>query len=220
MTLKAVPNWTVEPYYFLLKDSRVFAGNISGGNLTAFSPQAPDQARNVLGGRINGKQGIAGGALDATLEAVWQFGGLSNVTNGQHNLHINAHAEALKVGYTFDPVPMKPRIGIEVDYASGDNCRRGPTTCNAAGHFNTFDNLYPTNHFHYGYMDLMAWKNMVNYQAVFDVKPDAVSKIQVNFIIHRLANHLDDWYRAGQVAYGVTNAANTASSLGWELDIH
>ena len=126
----------------------------------------------------------------------------------------------MKVGYTFDPVPMKPRIGIEVDYASGDNCRRGPTTCNAAGHFNTFDNLYPTNHFHYGYMDLMAWKNMVNYQAVFDVKPDAVSKIQVNFIIHRLANHLDDWYRAGQVAYGVTNAANTASSLGRELDIH
>src|SRR5437867_1280258 len=50
VTLKAVPNWTVEPYYFLLKDSRVFAGNISGGNLTAFSPQAPDQARNVLGG--------------------------------------------------------------------------------------------------------------------------------------------------------------------------
>jgi hypothetical protein len=69
-------------------------------------------------------------------------------------------------------------------------------------------------------MDLMAWKNQVTYQAVFDVKPDAVSKLQVNFLILRLARHNDNWYRSGQVAYGVTNAANTSSSLGRELDVH
>src|SRR5207247_7979016 len=81
VTLKAVPNWTVEPYYFLLKDSRVSAAgpNPYAGALTAFSPQAPDQARNVLGGRINGQQGIAGSALDATLEVVWHCDGVTNV---------------------------------------------------------------------------------------------------------------------------------------------
>ena len=36
----------------------------------------------------------------------------------------------------------------------------------------------------------------------------------------RLANHLDNWYRAGQVVYGLTAGTNTASSIGRELDIH
>jgi hypothetical protein len=69
-------------------------------------------------------------------------------------------------------------------------------------------------------MDLMAWKNMVNYQINFDVKPDPVSKIQVNFILHRLARASDNWYRAGQGVYATSTAANTAQSLGKELDIH
>ena len=224
VTFKPAPNWTIEPYYFLLKDSRAALPGVF-----ATTPQEPDQARNVLGGRINGKAG----GLDTTLEAVWQFGaetsgavkgdgsGVGGAT-GLHDLHINAHAEAFKIGYTFEPVPMKPRIGFEVDYASGDNCTNqvGAGSCSSKGHFNTFDNLYPTNHFHYGYMDLMAWKNMVNYQVNFDVKPDTVSKIQVNYILHRLARASDNWYRAGQVVYATSNATNTAQSLGQELDIH
>jgi hypothetical protein len=217
VTLKPIANWTIEPYYFLLQDSRpVVAGALSGATAT---PQAPDQTRNTVGARLNGKAG----GLDATLEVAHQFGGgATGATSQKHNVHINAHAEAAKVGYTFGAVPMKPRIGIEVDYASGDSCK---TAC---GHANTFDNLYPTNHFHYGYMDLMAWKNMVNYQLMFDVKPSDVSKLQVNFIIHRLANTKDNWYRAGQVIYGTSGAAgtgtagrgNTAASIGRELNIH
>src|SRR5207247_2171773 len=196
-----------EPYYFLLKDSRPA---VAGAFVT--TPQAPDQARNVLGGRINGKAG----GLDTTLEGVWQFGGISSGQNslgvaggsGTHDLHINAEAAAAKIGYTFEPVPMKPRIGFEVDYASGDNCanKTGTASCAGVGRFNTFDNLYPTNHFHYGYMDLMAWKNMVNYQVNFDVKPDIVTKVQVNFILHRLARASDNWYRAGQVVYATSTA--------------
>ena len=109
---------------------------------------------------------------------------------------------------------MRPRIGIEVTYASGDNCK------SVCGHANTFDNLFPTNHFKFGAMDIGSWKNMVTYQAVFDVKPDAVSKFQVNFGILRLADRHDNWYRAGQVVYGQSGAANTASSIGRELDVH
>jgi len=222
VTIKPLPSWTIEPYYFLLKDSRPV---VAGAFVT--TPQAPDQARNVLGGRINGKAG----GLDTTLEGVWQFGGISSGqavgggaggATGNHDLHINAHAEAFKIGYTFEPVPMKPRIGFEVDYASGDNCANqvGAASCSSKGHFNTFDNLFPTNHFHYGYMDLMAWKNMVNYQVNFDIKPDTVSKVQVNLILHRLARTNDNWYRAGQVVYATSTATNQAASLGQELDIH
>lgn len=214
VTFKPAANWTIEPYYFLLKDSRYQAG------AAATTPQAPDQARNVLGMRVNGKAG----GLDFTPEAVWQFGGVGNLGTGlgeAHNLHINAHAEAVKIGYTFEPVPMKPRIGFEFNYASGDNCVSGKGgTCNSLGHLNTFDNLYPTNHFHYGYMDLMAWKNMVNYRATFDLKPSPVSKFQVDFILHRLARTGDNWYRASQGVYATTAASNQAASLGQEIDVH
>src|SRR3989441_12262687 len=222
VTLKAVPNWTVEPYYFLLQDTRPFG--VVATSTIFNTPQAADQTRSTVGGRINGRQGIAGGALDATGELAWQFGGASSGTAQNHDMHINAWAGAFRAGYTFDPVPMKPRVGIEVTYASVDNCQHngaaGAQTCAANGHLHTFDNLFPTNHFKFGAMDLGSWRNMVTYQGVFDVKPDAVSKLQVNFAILRLANHLDNWYRAGQVAYGVTGGANTASSIGRELDIH
>src|SRR5438445_9507480 len=95
VTLKVVPNWTIEPYYFLLQDTRPSAGDIFA------TPQAADQTRSTLGGRINGK--AAG--LDATGELAWQFGGASSSAASQaHNLHINAWAGAFRAGYTFEPV--------------------------------------------------------------------------------------------------------------------
>jgi len=213
VTLKAIPNWTVEPYYFLLKDSRAVG-------TTAFTQaQASGQSRSTAGGRINGK--VAG--LDATAEGAWQFGSASSNLAGTtaNNLHINAWAGAARAGFTFEPVPMKPRVGIEIDYATGDGCvANGAAACQAAGKFNTFDNLFPTNHGKFGYMDLMAWKNQVTYQAVFDVKPSPVSKLQVNVAIMRLANKHDNWYRASQAVYGATGANNQASSIGRELDVH
>jgi len=229
VTFKPIPNWTIEPYFFLLQDGRDQSVN------AILTPQAAAQTRHVAGGRINGKAGI----IDATLEGVWQFGSIaSRASNNARDLHINAHAEAAKLGFTL-PVPMSPRIGFEVDYASGDaennNCPVGAITAAnigncTKGNFNTFDNLYPTNHFHYGYMDLMAWKNMVNYQVNFDIKPTPASKVQVNYIIHRLARTRDNWYRAGQVVYanscgpavanGCTGATNQAASLGQEINIH
>src|SRR5438876_8322667 len=48
VTLKMVPNWTVEPYYFLLQDTRPFntnAGCAAPGCTFANTPQAPDQTR-------------------------------------------------------------------------------------------------------------------------------------------------------------------------------
>src|SRR5437899_11834141 len=178
MTVKAIPNWTVEPYLFLLKDGRTPTTTITAA-------QAAGQARSTVGGRINGK--AAG--LDATAEGAWQLGSISSGVAGSpaNNVHINAWAGAFRAGYTMDAVPMKPRVGIEIDYASGDGCAgQGPGTggagatggtCKAQGHFNNFDNLFPTNHGKIGYMDPMAWKNQVTYQALFHVKPSPVSQL-------------------------------------------
>src|SRR3989442_331957 len=61
VTLKVVPNWTIEPYYFLLQDTRPAVAAAF-----ALTPQAADQTRSTLGGRINGKA-----RLDATAELAW-----------------------------------------------------------------------------------------------------------------------------------------------------
>src|SRR2546422_2389604 len=128
VTLKAIPNWTVEPYLFLLKDSRAPGTNTT----TITSAQTAGQARTTAGGRINGK----GGGLDATAEMAWQLGSISSGVAGApaNDVHINAWAGAFRAGYTMDVVPMKPRVGIEIDYASGDGCAgTGPGTAAAGG---------------------------------------------------------------------------------------
>lgn len=245
VTLKPVKNWTIEPYLFLLQDARVSAPTTGAVGNALLAAQTTGQTRQFLGGRINGKAG----GLDFTYEGNYQFGsiqdncsrnagtagtcgtlagvaGIAGQVTGGRAAHINASQHAVKTGYTFDAVPMKPRLGFEFNYASGDKCSNGPVANdrNACGgsdrNANLADNLYPTNHFHMGYMDLMSWRNMVNYQIMFDVKPSPVSKLQFNYLIHRLANTADNWYRAGQVAYFTSRATNQEASLGQELDVH
>ncbi len=225
VTLKPAEKWTVEPYYFWLNDWRS-----SVGRAAITDPQAADQSRSTWGGRISGKTG----GLDLTTEAAYQFGSIASggLTGGKRE-RINAHAETAKIGYTFEPVPMKPRLGFEFNYASGDNDNNKATPAGAVnqhrGNFNTFENLFPTNHGRMGYMDLMAWKNMVSYAAVFDVKPSEKSKLEVKFSILRLANKQDNWYRGQQVIYATScstgvaacgGRANEAASLGQEMAVH
>ncbi len=209
LVVKAGTIGTVEPYYFYLKDSRA-----PGTTTSIFTAQAASQSRGTLGLRLNGK----GGGFDGTAEGAYQFGSISSGAGAPgDNLAINADAEAVKLGYTAAWAPMTPRLGLEFDYASGD----GDNASGAhRGNFNTFDNLYPTNHFHYGHMDLMAWKNMVNYRATLDFKPTPDSKLQFDAVIHRLANARDHWYRAAQAVYGRSAPTNQAASLGQEVNVH
>lgn len=208
LIVKAGEIGTVEPYYFYLKDSR------APGTTSIFTAQAASQSRSTLGLRLHGK--AAG--FDATAEGAYQFGSISSGAGAPgDNLAIHAHAEAVKLGYTVASLPMTPRLGLEFDYASGD----GDNASGAhRGNFNTFDNLYPTNHVHYGFMDLMAWKNMVNYRATLDLKPTPDSKLQVDGVVHRLANARDHWYRAAQAVYGTSRPNNQAASLGLEINVH
>src|SRR2546425_4814707 len=63
VTLKPIPSWTIEPYYFLLQDTRAVQTTV----LQIATPQTPDQTRSTLGGRINGKAL----GFDATAELAW-----------------------------------------------------------------------------------------------------------------------------------------------------
>ncbi len=202
-TFKNLPKHTIEPYWIWVFDERTNGGfNTDNGRLQ------PDQQRHMLGLRVNGKPWI----MDYTLEYVYQTGRQENGIGGRNN--INAQAVAANVGITL-PVPMKPRIAFEADYATGSGANRGAT-----GGRSTFENFWPTNHLHYGYMDLMGWKNMLSFGPQFSVKPSANGTFKVHFWWHRLADADDNWYGAGQGAnFGGTVAGNNINQIGNELDI-
>ncbi len=117
------------------------------------------------------------------------------------------------VGYTFDH-KWQPRVAFEFDYGSGDD---NPTN----GTMTTFDNLYPTNHPYYGYMDLMSLQNINDYRYQISIKPHKKWKLQADLHFLFLDTPKDSLYSA---ARGVTRTAAASSSnvsahVGNEVDL-
>lgn len=119
--------------------------------------------------------------LDYDLEAAFQTGKV-------RGLDLTAFAVHSGLGYTFD-VPWSPRIGVEYNYASGDS---NP----ADGNIETFQNLFPTNHKFYGFMDVFSWQNMHNPAISLKVEPTKTLSAQVDYHAFWLATNEDVWYRA------------------------
>jgi hypothetical protein len=57
------------------------------------------------------------------------------------------------MGYTFQQVPVRPRLFVEFDYGSGSNNDKG-------GYDNTFDPIYPSTHDKLGLADQFGWRNI------------------------------------------------------------
>ena len=110
-----------------------------------------NQSRHTLGGRAVKKFAAGGARVDVTLEGYYQFGEIGGChQRGSKNMDIEAYAFHIDGGVTL-PVPMQPRLSAEFNMASGNK---------GDGKWRSFDQLYPTNHIHFGYMDRMSWKNM------------------------------------------------------------
>jgi hypothetical protein len=150
--------------------------------------------------------------------------GANAIQNGygnQKNLHINAWATRNWIGYTHYQSAWKPRLGFNFDYASGDgrsNCTLAGsnTNCSTA---NTFENFFPTNHIHMGYMDVQAWKNMLSPSANLQFRPSVRDHVEVWYTNLNLANARDNWYRGSQGVYVFSKNGNTKTHIGDELDV-
>lgn len=123
-------------------------------------------------------------AIDYTLEAHGQFGDFGDQTH-------KAYAVAMRGGYTFNDLDWKPRFGFEYDHASGDD---DPTD----NDHDTFDNLYPTNHWqgNYGFADLVSWQNMHDIRFNVKVAPTPKLTVQVDYHWLMLDEAEDGWYLA------------------------
>ena len=187
--------------------------NLSG-NVTALDARPRDQNRHTVGGRAVKKMPLGGARLDATLEGYYQFGEIAMPTGNGRSMDIAAYAFHIDGGVTL-PVPMQPRLGIEYNTASGEKA--------GDDKFGGFDQLYPTNHIHFGYMDRMSWKNMNHYSAGLQLRPNKNSHFEVTGHFFSLKEATDMWYHAGQMgldgAVGINRATNTEKDIGKEIDV-
>lgn len=218
--IKSVPGFLIEPYYILYSNRYNTIDNRGQGVGTA---KHANQTRHNVGNRIEMRKGN----FDATNETVYQFGEMGDNSAGalaaqgnQKNLHISAWATRNWIGYTAYQSAWKPRLAFNFDYASGDgraNCTlAGSTTpCKTA---NTFENLFPTNHIHMGYMDVQAWKNMLSPSVNFQARPTKDDHIEVWYTNLNLANAKDNWYRGAQGVYVFSKNGNTKKHIGDEID--
>lgn len=124
---------------------------------------------------------------------------------------LRAYAWHLEGGYNWLDSGWKPRLALEYSHGSGDG--------NAAdGQVGTFQNLFPTNHPPYGFMDTMSWQNMHNLVLRLAAQPHARVKATLDLHGFWLSDTADAWYRAN----GTTRVRNVTpgagSHAGTELD--
>ncbi len=224
--IKSIPGFLIEPYYILYNNAGTVSSSGAQLNAAAGIGQAKhsNQIRHTVGNRIEMRKGN----FDATNEIVYQFGSMGDQMNAtassgydaQRNLSINAWATRNWLGYTHYQSSWKPRLAFNFDYASGDGRAQcgagGQGTCKTA---NTFENLFPTNHIHMGYMDVQAWKNMVSPSVNFQARPTKDDHIEFWATSLNLANKEDNWYRGSQGAYVYSKVGNTKTHIGDELDV-
>ncbi len=144
------------------------------------------------------------GGFDYELEAATQFGDVKGKTLQSFAGHFGA-------GYVFLDSAWKPRLFAEYNYASGDD---NP----ADGDVGTFQNLFPTNHKFYGYMDAFSWQNIHNPELSVSVQPTKTLSAKLDYHLFWLAETTDAWYRANGVATVRPVVPGADSFVGSELD--
>lgn len=182
-TLKQIiPNNTLDLYVL----------NLNGQNSSATN-------HYTLGTRIKG----AAAGVDYTGEFAYQTGDLDHDANlATATQDLKAYAFAVKAGYTI-PTPMKIRVGVEYDFATGADAD--------AGENETFQNLFPTNHGHFGIADVTGanqWSNISAWSV--NAAVDLNEKLRV---------YAAYWNFKQDEATAVGNFSGLSDDLGSEIDV-
>ena len=185
-----------------------------GGTGGMGAPRPANQSRHTLGGRAVKKFAAGSVRVDLTLEGYYQFGDIgpgANTAGGARSMDIEAYAFHIDGGVTL-PVPMAPRLSAEFNTASGNK---------NDGKWGSFDQLYPTNHIHFGYMDRMSWKNMNHLAFGLQMRPNADSHFEVTGHLFQRQESTDGVYHAGQAQFLTVPGSNNSNSadVGEEVDV-
>lgn len=211
-TIKAIENNTIDVYALLVRDGG--STQVVRTNHGAISPNTP-QTLYTFGARLDG--GMMG--VDYTAEGALQTGSIETAGT---DYDISASAFIVKAGYTLpvENTVSNVRIGGEYSFASGDS-NTGDTD------IETFSNLFPTNHGHYGFMDQQGLRNLSAF--AINASADVMEKFNAYaaYWFFSLAEKEDHWYGAGNWMDAPTGSIRNAGSrsdsthddVGSELDL-
>lgn len=216
---KKIPKNTAE-FYFLARNDGPGSTTANSGSFPPFQLPTP-YARDIytIGLRLKSAPGELGN-WDYTLETAGQFGNWKPTAASPRQEHRAAMA-TVNAGYTFADAFATPRVALEYDYGSGDS---NP----ADNKHETFDNLYPTNHKFYGYMDLLSLQNLHTVRPILTAKPLPRLSLAVEGNFFWLADTHDRVYNVAGIPRGGTGPTpgngyginpNYDSYLGSEVDL-
>jgi len=218
-TTKKLPRNTTE-FYFLARNDGPGSSIANPGSFPPFQVPAPF-ARDIytVGIRLKSNPGDLG-RWDYTFEAAGQLGNWKPAATSPRQDH-QAYMATLNVGYTFAETFGTPRVALEYDFGSGDSDPNDNT-------HETFDNLYPTNHKFYGYMDLLSLQNLHTVRPIVTMRPHPRLSVAVEGNLFWLADTQDRAYNVAGLPRGGTVATpgtgfginpDYSSYLGSEVDV-
>jgi hypothetical protein len=124
---------------------------------------------------------------------------------------IGAWAGYASLGKAFPKIASAPRVYLEGNYASG--------TKNPAGRdWNTFDQIYPSNHDKYGFADQVGRRNLVQFRVGVEENPTKKWKLKQAFEGFWLATANDNFY-ASSGAIAVLAHPGPSRHIGNEVDL-
>jgi hypothetical protein len=160
-------------------------GLYPGGNIDLYAILDDNKDNNVTiytyGIRGYGKIGSLNYDIDGNIQ-------LGHALVGGKLQDRLAYAAYVDAWYAFNTT-LKPTLGVEYFMATGDN---NPTE----GKYKTFDQLYATPHYSYGYMDLFGWQNMHDLNFKASIIPLKDLKVDASFHTFWLFAKEDNWYNA------------------------
>jgi len=192
---------SIKPIKDHIFDTFLFIRHNRNRSLVGEQPGERGQLKEItVGNRFKGKKWN----LDYGIE--WAVQGGSRAHDD-----IKAWAWHNEIGYTIPKVPWSPRPNFEYNHGSGDH---DPTD----GEFESFDNLYPTNHPYYGYMDFFSLRNMNDVKAGFDLKPASKLKLSCDYHWFFLDTNQSAWFNASQNVIRA-RSPNASTTVGQEIDL-
>jgi hypothetical protein len=197
-----------------IAEAYILARNVERGIATDNWSGVPPPARfpgaqdvYTAGVRVKSKPNVYD-PWDYGYEVMYQFGNRTAVfpattvaaALAAPRLDHHAYAIVAQGGYTWTKNTHQPRLALLYSFGSGD---KNATDLNSG----TFQNLFPTNHSFYGYMDLNGLQNIHDVRVAYTFKPTATSIIALEGHSHFLNRATDLWYNVAGAPRNVTTAA-------------